>query len=310
VVTYYNEPKEFLRECLDSIVGQTVHSWEAIIVDDGSDSRTASDIPSLFGDPRISLIRHDQNRGLGAARNTGVRAARAPLILFVDADDRLDPQYLEMTCQKLKSQPEADFVLTDFQLFGKSNDVWRFPVPLPPLCPVHFTYVGSGSLMRKRIWESVGGYAEEASVNLGVDLDFWLGAVERGFRPTHVAHPLYFYRRHSSARSVTNTMYNSHSRAEAVYRRHRKIFEVLGSECPSCKSQDRGATFLASGYLTSSIVSLQKGERWRAVRMAFHGFALQPKNPETQRQLLRTLLPGYSSGLWHKVTGRYGVNKR
>src|SRR5438552_1141307 len=183
VVTHYNEPKEFLRECLDSIVAQTITAFEAIIVDDGSDARSALDVQSL-SDLRITLIRNDHNRGLGAASNLGVR-------------------------------------------------------------------------------------------------------------PVQIARPLYFYRRHSSARSVTNTMYNSHARAESVYQRHRTAFEVLGSECPSCKSQNRGAAFRALGYLTSSIVSLQKGERWRAVRMAFRGFTLQPKNPQTQRQLLRTLLPRF-----------------
>jgi glycosyltransferase involved in cell wall biosynthesis len=291
VVTCYSEPEEFLRECLESVVAQTFSAWEVIVVDDGSVRTELDKIQSCIGDPRISIIRHDCNRGLGAARNSGVRAARASLIVFVDADDRLDSRYLEATVKALEEHPEADWVLTDFQLFGKSDEVWRFPDPLPSPCPVHFHYVGAGALVRKHVWEIVGGYSEEASVSSGVDLDFWLAVAERGFRPVHIARPLYFYRRHSNARSVTTVMYNSHSRAEAIYRRHRRAFEVLGADCVHCKSPDRGRAFRLAGYLTSSIASLRKGERLRAIRLAVWGFIVHPGNPEIRRQMLYSLLP-------------------
>lgn len=303
LVTYYNEPEEFLRECLDSILAQSFSSWEAIVVDDGSVRTDVDEILSRIGDPRISVIRHNRNRGLGAARNSGFRAARASLILSVDADDRLDSTYLEATLKALAENPEADWVLTDFQLFGNSNEVWRFPVPLPPTCPVHFHYVGAGALMRKRVWEIVGGYAEDASVSSGVDLDFWLAAAERGLRPVHIARPLYLYRRHSNARSVTTVMYNSYSRAEAIYRRHRRAFEVLGSDCVHCKSPDRGATFRLAGYLTSSIASLRKGERLRALRLAVRGLMVQPGNLEIRRQMLYSLLPESILSLLKQLKG-------
>lgn len=127
---------------------------------------------------------------MAAARNTAFRAARASLILPVDADDRLDPCYLEATLHASDEHPEAGWVLTDFQLFGKSNDIWRFPDPLPPPCPAHLYYVGAGALTRKWVWEAVGGYMETASLVSGVDFDFWLSAFERGLRPVHVARPL------------------------------------------------------------------------------------------------------------------------
>lgn len=114
---------------------------------------------SSFGDQRFRVIRHQANRGEGAARNTGVRAARAALIAQLDADDRLAPEYLEATFRALQEHPESDWVLTDVQLFGNSSESLLFPHPLPVLCPVHFNARAPG-LMRKSLWEVVGGYDE------------------------------------------------------------------------------------------------------------------------------------------------------
>lgn len=291
VITYYNEPREFLIECVQSALAQTINQWEAIIVDDGSDQPTAQEIETQFGDPRIRVIRHDGNRGVAAARNTGFRAARASWILLLDADDRLDPGYMEATLAACAEHPDADWVLTDFQLFGASNDIWRFPVPLPPPCPTHLYYVGAGVLLQKRVWEAVGGYAEGTSLLSGADLDFWLTAFEQGMRPTHVATPLYLYRRHSGSMTYTNAMYDSYSEIELIYRRHRTAFEVLGSDCALCKSPNRAAAFRVGGYLTSSIASLRRRERGRALRLALHGFVLQPTNADISWQVLRILFP-------------------
>ena len=91
IVPVYNvEP--WLRQCLDSIVGQTVRDLEILLVDDGS--------PDLCGeiceeyaraDERIRVF-HTENRGLSAARNLGLREARGEYIGFVDADDWIEPE--------------------------------------------------------------------------------------------------------------------------------------------------------------------------------------------------------------------------
>ena len=291
VITYYNEPEEFLRHCLESVQAQTISDWEAIVVDDGSTVVDVDKFLYQFHDPRIRVIRHSQNRGVGAARNTGFRAACTPLILPVDADDALHPHYLEGTLHALAQNPNANWVLTDFQLFGKSTDIWRFPVPLPAPCPVHLYYVGAGTLMRKRVWEESGGYSEIPSLSSGVDFDFWLGAVERGFRAIHVAQPLYLYRRHAKSMTFTTAICNGHAEREVLYRRHHLAFKILGADCKLCRSVNRGAAFRAGGYLTSSIFSLRKAERWKAIRLAARGFVLQPRNPAIRKQFMRTLFP-------------------
>lgn len=100
VVPCYNQPDEFLGACLSSLQRQTLPAWEAILVDDGSTRGDVAGVVAALGDARIRAIRHE-NRGMGGARNTGFRSARADLVLTLDADDRLDPPFLEVAVAAL-----------------------------------------------------------------------------------------------------------------------------------------------------------------------------------------------------------------
>lgn len=301
IIPCYNPREDFLRECLQSVAAQTLARWEAIVVDDGSIREDVERVVKELGDARFMVIRHSGNRGLGASRNTGFRSARAKLVLPLDADDRLDPSYLEATVQALRDHPEADWALVDYQLFGDDNDVWRFPVPLPPPCPAHFLYVGSGALVRRALWETVGGYSEDESLSGGEDLDFWLGAAEKRRSAVHIPRLLYHYRRHRDSMTFTTALYNSHISTDAIYTRHRRAFETLSSDCPLCRGRNRGAAVRAQGYLNSSIASLRRGERRRAIWLAIRSLILDPRNKNSTVQLIRTLLPGRLRAILRKL---------
>ena len=83
-----------IRESVDSALAQTVGDLEVIVVDDGSPEPVADALADVR-DPRLRLLRHDRNRKAPAARNTALRAARAPLVSQLDADDLWHPEYLE-----------------------------------------------------------------------------------------------------------------------------------------------------------------------------------------------------------------------
>jgi glycosyltransferase involved in cell wall biosynthesis len=82
-----------IARALDSVLAQTFGNFEVIIVDDGSLDRTV-DLVLEYSDERLQLIRHPQNRGAAAARNTGIKAARSRWIAFLDADDAWTPEKL------------------------------------------------------------------------------------------------------------------------------------------------------------------------------------------------------------------------
>jgi glycosyltransferase involved in cell wall biosynthesis len=83
-----------IREAVESALAQTVSDFELIIVDDGSPVPVA-DVLDDMRDERVRIVRHERNRGLGAARNTALREVRAPLLTHLDADDLIEAGYLE-----------------------------------------------------------------------------------------------------------------------------------------------------------------------------------------------------------------------
>jgi glycosyltransferase involved in cell wall biosynthesis len=292
VIAYHDEPEEFLRECLQSLLDQTFESWESILVDDGSHSQTLSALVDEIQDARFMVIHHDRNRGLGAARNTGIRTSKAPLIALLDADDRLDARFLELTHRALEDRPEADWVVVDWQCFGTANEVWPFPIDDSLNCPAHFLFVGSGTLMRRSVWTSIGGYSEEEALRGGEDWDFWLGAAERALRPVYLPQALYQYRTHPEAMTFTSARFDNYKFRRAIHRRHRMAFESLGLGCPQCPSpRARVAKFLAQGLAVSSHAFLENGQTAKGIALATRAFLLQPANRSFRRHFLRSLVP-------------------
>lgn len=89
VIPCYNEER-FVVDAIESVRGQSLSDWECIVVDDASTDRSVKVIWDAVGkDDRFRILRHRVNAGLGAARNTGLRAARGRYITFLDSDDML-----------------------------------------------------------------------------------------------------------------------------------------------------------------------------------------------------------------------------
>ena len=94
VVPIFNTER-FIEKCLNSITNQTYRNIEIITVDDKSPDRSVTIVDELMKkDDRITLIRHQNNLGLGGARNTAIRAASGDWISFVDSDDFIEPDMI------------------------------------------------------------------------------------------------------------------------------------------------------------------------------------------------------------------------
>ena len=114
VIPVYNVEK-YLRRCLDSVLNQTYQDWEAICVNDGSldnSEKILSEYAKL--DSRFKII-NKQNGGLSDARNTGLKNAKGKYVIFLDSDDFIHPQTLEITYE-LAEKKNADMVLFDFDV--------------------------------------------------------------------------------------------------------------------------------------------------------------------------------------------------
>ncbi|MDQ1083778.1 MULTISPECIES: glycosyltransferase family 2 protein [Microbacterium] len=102
---------DYADEVLDSLRAQTHEHWTAVLVDDAStDATTRIFADAAAVDPRFRFVRHDSQRGLGAARNTGLALVETPYTAFLDADDRMRPDALHRLTDTLE-RTGSDFVV-------------------------------------------------------------------------------------------------------------------------------------------------------------------------------------------------------
>ena len=118
IVTTYNYA-QFVREAINSVLGQTIEDLQVLVIDDGSTDNTAEILASL-NDPRIEVIR-TPHQGSCAARNEGLARARGDFIAFLDADDHFRPEKLERQLRMMKAEPDLVAVLTNFVRFDESG---------------------------------------------------------------------------------------------------------------------------------------------------------------------------------------------
>ena len=114
IIPVYNVER-FLRRCLDSVLRQTFQYWQAICVNDGSTDGSLEILQEYAAkDSRFKVI-NKKNGGLSDARNTGMKYAKGEYVLFLDSDDFIHDQTLELMFGTIK-QKRADMALFDFDL--------------------------------------------------------------------------------------------------------------------------------------------------------------------------------------------------
>ena len=131
IVPVYNV-EGYLEKCVQSVLAQTEKDFELLLVDDGSTDHSGKLCDTLAQtDSRIRVI-HQQNQGLGGARNTGIREAKAPWILLADSDDWIEPGILEKTLAAAGKVPDIDLVMFAYRTVdeaGRELGVFRENMP-------------------------------------------------------------------------------------------------------------------------------------------------------------------------------------
>lgn len=113
IIPTFNSEK-FIKRAIYSVLIQSYEDFELIIVDDCSTDNTVKIIES-FNDDRIKIVKHDVNTGVGVARQTGLKYTTGDFVLFLDSDDYLKDDFIEM-CVLLQKQENADIIYTSFSI--------------------------------------------------------------------------------------------------------------------------------------------------------------------------------------------------
>lgn len=124
IIPIYNVAP-YIADCLQSVLAQTYSSLEVIIVNDAtpddSMEQAAPWIEKLRERFEVKVVNHTNNRGLSAARNTGMDASTGDWIYFLDSDDEITPNCIELLGAKVVEHPDVDFVIGGVKVIGSSQ---------------------------------------------------------------------------------------------------------------------------------------------------------------------------------------------
>jgi glycosyltransferase involved in cell wall biosynthesis len=183
----------FLAESIESALSQTYSRVEVIVIDDGSEDNS-SEVAGRFSD-RIRLITQE-NQGLVAVLNRGLREANGTYVTVLSADDMFQPQYVERLMQALADHPTAAYAYSAMEYFGARTGILRAEPYSTALLLAGNTINACGLMLRADAL-AVGGFNAQLEVTAFEEWDFWLSMLEHGRRGVAVDEPLLRYRQHS-----------------------------------------------------------------------------------------------------------------
>lgn len=181
VMPVYNAEKS-VRKSIKSILKQTLQNFEFIIINDASKDKTLEIIRRYKSkDKRIRLISNSHNLKIANSLNLGISIAKADLVARMDGDDISHPKRLELQYLYLKDNPEVAIVGSNISITDNGKEVWKrtYPTSSRDLKKVMFRYSPFAHptvMIRKKIFEEVGGYNPEIVPCEDIDLWFKIGA--------------------------------------------------------------------------------------------------------------------------------------
>jgi glycosyltransferase involved in cell wall biosynthesis len=194
IIPCYNSG-EFLPEALASIKNfPKKELYEVIIINDGSTDTSTLNLLKQLGNEDY-IILHQENKGPAAARNTGIRYSKGRYILFLDSDNKIKSEFIEKGISILDNRPDVGVVYGKPNFFGDNNANRQFFVNrIDPYSILKGNQVDMCSMIRKKVWEDVGGLDENRAIIGFEDWDFWLSITEQGWKFYFVDEVLYDYR--------------------------------------------------------------------------------------------------------------------
>jgi GT2 family glycosyltransferase len=196
VMPTYKTDLKYLREAVDSVLGQYYPEWELIVVDDASgDPELARALSAYDGaHARIKYRQLTENSGISAATNAGMELVEGEFVGFLDHDDTLTPDALLRVAQALAEEPELGAVYSDsdkLTIGGVRADPFLKP-SWSPVYALGAMYIGHLLVVRTAVARDAGGF--DSAFDKIQDFEFMLRVSERTDRIHHIPQILYHWR--------------------------------------------------------------------------------------------------------------------
>jgi glycosyltransferase involved in cell wall biosynthesis len=280
--------EDTLPAAVASVLWQTDSDFGVVIVDDGSTDRTRGVAESLAArDERVS-VRHHANKGLAAARNTGIRASESPFLAFLDSDDLWRPDYLARMVESLERFPDAAVAFTDAWVFDGGTHRLRRQSAMarqrpPSGCRIEARCALDALLERNFMWVSttvrraalarVGLFDE--SLRAAEDYELWLRLAANGYAAVCVPGRLGFYRVHGG--QMSRDMTRMYAATEDVMRIARDRYPLTDRQRETVNERLAAARVELQrfseprGLRDRAVVARHRaGRRWQARGGALH----------------------------------------
>jgi len=227
----------YITECLDSLLAQTMPALEIIVIDDGSEDGTA-EVLKRYGQ-RIRYIRKD-NGGKPTAVNLGLALAQGELIWIFDDDDVALPDAIANRVEALQARPDAGFVYSPHFYGGDGADgkiqrgrMHQFPTHTPDsflfeLMKGCFFHLAT-ALVRADAYRAVGGFDTELLSSEDYDMQLRLA---RAYRAAYCPAPSFIFRQHSGPRGAKVIRYGGNQRAKVFRKFDQRVGQKLRASLP------------------------------------------------------------------------------
>jgi len=251
IIPCYNHENS-VKEAIESALNQTYQNIEIVCVNDCSSDNSSEVIKKLAQKYKnILFIDLNENKGIVKTRNMAIKASSGEYILPLDADDIIEPTYVEKAVKILENNSDIGIVYCKAKFFGNKNEYWN----LPEYNLNTFLYVNcifNCALFRKSDFLHAGMYKENIR-NGQEDWDLWMSIIELGLKPYRINEILFSYRQHNNERSnlvlkdnnwkneiiknhinlyikddnFKNRVFYDSNKAEKKLKKYKKIYTVL-----------------------------------------------------------------------------------
>lgn len=243
IITCYNK-KPYLETTLESVERQTYANLEVILVDDGSNDGSRDVLEQYAASHgNVSLV-FQSNQGVSAARNAGINVSNGEFIMSLDADDRIEPTYVERCVEVLEKHSEVKVVQTRASYFGDKTGEFKVP---------EYSYEGLlwtnlihyCAMYRRGDFLCTKGYNTNMVHGLE-DWDFWLSMLQPEDLVFCVDEALFHWRVLSNSRSIEaeqnemecyRQLFHNHSELYAPYADRLVYFREKWSQCDTLYHQ-------------------------------------------------------------------------
>ncbi|WP_297389066.1 glycosyltransferase family 2 protein [Acidiferrobacter sp.] len=282
---------DYLRGAVASVFGQTLSSWELIIIDDGSVDTTSAYVAELPAD-RVTSIRHEHPQGVSRARNAGIARARGHIVAFLDDDDEYVPEFLAIMADLFSGPTGPDIAWGESAGWGAvpNREPWHNPVSqdLVVCSPPSLAGISAslGLCARRAVLAVEGGFDEYMAVSEDIDLLFRFASAGRIY--AHVRRPLVRVRAGNHPSLSRSRDYAKIADSEArLITKHSAFLRRLPD--------------LRTHYLGSLAGAYYRAGRWREARATMSELLRhRPLSPRSWERLLRF----ESRRAWRQLCGK------